>query len=37
MEEVLQRFPEWTVDDDRAVLRPTSTTRGYDSLPVVIG
>jgi cytochrome P450 len=35
MEEVLKRFPEWTVDDDRAVLRPTSTTRGYDSLPVV--
>jgi cytochrome P450 len=36
MEEVLKRFPEWTVDEDRAVLRPTSTTRGYDSLPVVI-
>jgi len=37
MEEVLKRFPEWTADDDRAVLRPTSTTRGYESLPVVIG
>jgi cytochrome P450 len=36
MEEVLKRFPEWTVADDRAVLRPTSSTRGYESLPVVI-
>jgi cytochrome P450 len=33
-EEVLKRFPEWTVDEANAVLRPTSTTRGYDSLPV---
>ena len=36
LEEVLKRFPAWTVDDDRAVLRPTSTTRGYDPLPVVV-
>jgi cytochrome P450 len=36
LEEVLKRFPEWTVDEDRAVLRPTSTTRGYDPLPVVV-
>jgi cytochrome P450 len=34
--EALTRFPEWTVDEAAAVLRPTSTTRGYDSLPVVI-
>jgi cytochrome P450 len=34
--ETLTRFPEWTVDEASAVLRPTSTTRGYDSLPVVI-
>jgi len=34
LEEVLKRFPEWTVDEARAVLRPTSTTRGYDALPV---
>jgi cytochrome P450 len=36
LEEVLKRFPEWTVDEAGAVLRPTSTTRGYDSLPVVV-
>jgi cytochrome P450 len=36
LEEVLKRFPEWTVDEDRAVLKPTSTTRGYDPLPVVV-
>jgi cytochrome P450 len=36
LEEVLERFPEWTVVDDGAVLEPTSTTRGYKSLPVVV-
>jgi cytochrome P450 len=36
LEEVLKRFPEWTVDDDRAVLEPTSTTRGYKQLPVAV-
>jgi cytochrome P450 len=37
LEEVLKRFPEWTVDEAAAVLRPTPTTRGYDTLPVVVG
>ena len=36
LEEVLKRFPEWTVDASGAVLRPTSTTRGYDRLPVML-
>ena len=36
LEEVLKRFPEWTVEESRAVLRPTSTTRGYDTLPVLV-
>lgn len=36
LEEVLDRFPEWTVVESEAVLAPTSTTRGYKSLPVVI-
>jgi cytochrome P450 len=35
-EEVLRRFPEWTVVDDGAVLEPTSTTRGWKHLPVTI-
>jgi cytochrome P450 len=34
IEEMLQRFPEWTVDEDGAVLQVTSTTRGWDSLPI---
>jgi cytochrome P450 len=34
LEEVLERFPEWTVDEAGAVLVPSSTTRGYDTLPV---
>jgi cytochrome P450 len=37
LEEVLKRFPDWTVDDAASVLRPTPTTRGYDTLPVAIG
>jgi cytochrome P450 len=36
LEEVLQRFPEWDVDLDNAVLSPTSTVRGWETLPVVV-
>jgi cytochrome P450 len=36
LEEVLQRFPEWDVDRDNARLSPTSTVRGWESLPVVV-
>jgi len=34
LEEVLKRFPEWEVDWDRAKLTPTSTVRGWETLPV---
>ena len=37
LDEVLQRFPDWTVDLDAAVRARTSTVRGWDSLPVAIG
>jgi len=36
LDEVLNRFPEWTVDRDRAKLASTSTVRGYETLPVSI-
>jgi cytochrome P450 len=36
LEEMLKRFPEWDVDLDNAVLSPTSTVRGWDSMPAVI-
>jgi len=36
LDEVLTRFPEWEVDGDNARRAPTSTVRGWDSLPVVI-
>jgi cytochrome P450 len=36
LDEVLNRFPEWEVDADRARLAPTSTVRGWDTLPVAI-
>ncbi len=36
LDELLSRFPEWTVDTDRAALSPTSTVRGWESLPVTV-
>jgi cytochrome P450 len=36
LEEVLKRFPEWTVDMSRAKLSPTSTVRGWETLPVSV-
>jgi cytochrome P450 len=36
LDEVLQRFPEWELDLDHAVLSPTSTVRGWEALPVVV-
>ena len=33
LEEVLKRFPEWDVDRDNARLSPTSTVRGWETLP----
>jgi cytochrome P450 len=35
LDEVLTRFPEWDVDLDNARLSPTSTVRGWETLPVV--
>jgi len=35
LDEVLRRFPEWDVDADNARLSPTSTVRGWETLPVV--
>ncbi len=37
LEEVLKRFPEWTVDLENAKLGSTSTVRGWESLPVFVG
>jgi len=36
LEETLKRFPEWSVDMDRAVPLYTSTVRGYTKLPIVV-
>jgi len=36
LEEVLKRFPEWEVDSEHARLAPTSTVRGWETLPVFI-
>ena len=37
VEEILKRFPEWEVDLSGATLSPTSTVRGWEAMPAVIG
>jgi cytochrome P450 len=37
LEELLLRFPEWDIDYSKARLSPTSTVRGWDTLPAIIG
>jgi cytochrome P450 len=36
LDEILNRFPTWEVDLDRAKLAPTSTVRGWETLPAYI-
>ena len=36
LDEVLNRFPEWEVDLAKAKLAPTSTVRGWETLPVTV-
>jgi cytochrome P450 len=33
LEEILKRFPEWEIDLANARLSPTSTVRGWESMP----
>ncbi|HEY1737107.1 MAG TPA: cytochrome P450, partial [Acidimicrobiia bacterium] len=36
LDEMLNRFPEWNVDLERARIAPTSTVRGFETLPVLL-
>ncbi len=36
LDEVLTRFPDWEVDREHATRAPTSTVRGWESLPVFV-
>ncbi|HYB82487.1 MAG TPA: cytochrome P450, partial [Mycobacterium sp.] len=36
LEEILKRFPDWEVDLTNASLSPTSTVRGWESLPALV-
>jgi len=36
LDEVLNRFPEWEVDEAGAKLAATSTVRGFETLPVLV-
>ena len=37
LEEILKRWPDWTIDLDNAVRAPTATVRGWDSMPAILG
>ena len=37
LEELLVRIPEWDIDYEKARLSPTSTVRGWETLPAIIG
>ncbi|MFT3930684.1 MAG: cytochrome P450 [Spongiibacteraceae bacterium] len=37
LDEILKRFPNWTVDMENSQLSSSSTTRGWDTLPAFIG
>ncbi|MEX2293853.1 MAG: cytochrome P450 [Acidimicrobiales bacterium] len=37
LDELLNRFQEWDVDLSDAQLSPTSTVRGWETLPIVVG
>ncbi|OBK80366.1 hypothetical protein A5650_05135 [Mycobacterium sp. 1164985.4] len=36
LDEILDRFPDWRVDLTDAELSPTSTVRGWESMPAVV-
>jgi len=36
VEEILKRFPEWELDMSNAKLSPTSTVRGWESMPALV-
>jgi cytochrome P450 len=37
LDELLKRFPEWEVDRANAHISPTSTVRGWETLPITVG
>ncbi|WP_280379120.1 cytochrome P450 [Nocardia wallacei] len=37
LEELLARFPRWEVEWDRIALSSTSTVRGWETMPIIIG
>ena len=37
LDELLNRWPEWEVDYDNIKLAPTSTVRGWEAMPIVVG
>jgi cytochrome P450 len=37
LEEILKRFPEWEVSPSECELSPTSTVRGWETMPAIVG
>mgnify|MGYP003399914558 CR=1 FL=1 len=36
LDEVLNRFPDWEVDEDNVRVASTSTVRGFETMPVLV-
>ena len=36
LDELLNRFPEWDIDYDNSRLAPTSTVRGWETMPLIL-
>jgi cytochrome P450 len=36
LDEVLNRFPDWEVDEDNVTVASTSTVRGFETMPVLV-
>lgn len=37
LEEILKRWPDWTIDEQNAHRAPTVAVRGWDSMPAILG
>ncbi len=37
LDEILNRWPEWDIDYDKIKLAPTSTVRGWECMPLLLG
>ena len=36
LDEMLNRFPDWELDEERAVRGRTTTVRGWETMPILV-